>query len=276
MSVNNVFARGAYSSPRPLNGNTAPGKYQLGSNNEQTFSGHDLQVYFNDLRVGNMEAISWTVSTETVGNYIMGQRDPAAFTQGKRAIVGSIIMQQYAKDALLYEVFQLNLRKINTLGDLWAQDVVASQIAANQQSTSLVSAAVAGATVANGLGYSATFNTNTLATNNTLAGRGLNQAQLDAQLASQIAETVNIVQNEKVIYPDQLPPFDITLVGVNKAGYAAKCSIFGVEITQSTGSFNQNDMGSSVGMTFVCRMITPWTQIVINGGNTPPIQNIRA
>ena len=115
-----------------------------------------------------------------------------------------------------------------------------------------------------------------MATNNTLAGRGLNQAQLDAQLASQIAETVNIVQNEKVIYPDQLPPFDITLVGVNKAGYAAKCSIFGVEITQSTGSFNQNDMGSSVGMTFVCRMITPWTQIVINGGNTPPIQNIRA
>ena len=266
MAIANPFERGAYSSVSraysPVKNN-----YSLTDFADQTFSGHDLQVYFNDIKVGNLESVSWTTSTETVSNHVMGRRDPVAFTQGKRVIVGSIVMQKFARDALLQQVFQFHRRNIGTIGDLWTigQAVNGLNLAGN--GTINTAQVVNGSsTLASSSGASGTVVTNVDA--NTFSGltnfRGLSPAELAQQVNDQIRDAANFTKNLIVKYPDQLPPFNITLVGVNKSGAAARCMLYGVQITQETDGFSQQDLGSSTGFAFVCLSKDPWTAIETN------------
>jgi hypothetical protein len=262
MPRTNPFERAAY------NNNTRRGyfnnpDYVLPNVADQTFSGHDIQAYYNDIKVGNLEQISWTVSTETVGNFAMGQRDPLAHTQGKRVIVGSMVMQQYARHALLQQVFQLHRRAIGTIGDLWNLSSTTSGVGSN--GSNIVNGQFDTAKSAGATGLRAVrpqFEGPEAAQYNGISGfRGLSYDDIANQVANQVRETANAVANQPFMYADQLPPFDITLVGVNKSGAAAKCTLFGVTITNETGGMSLNDLGNSIGMSFVCIARTPWEAI---------------
>ena len=63
----------------------------------------------------------------------------------------------------------------------------------------------------------------------------------------------------------QLPPFDMTIVGVDKKGHAARLVLYGTQICQSTYDWPQNDLGSAVGCSFVAREITPWGPVEGSG-----------
>jgi hypothetical protein len=262
MATNNPFERFAYSyQDKSAYTSARPTKYTSTNFAEQTFSGHDLQAFFNDIKVGNLESVSWTISTETVGNYVMGKRDPAAHTQGKRVIVGSMVMQQFARHALIQEVFQMHRRGLGTIGDLWNL----SQGMSNGNNLRNGNFSADQATGTNSLrasGNSNPFDSGDAANFGGLTNfRGLSPDDFNRQLMDQIIETANIVGATKVIYADQLPAFNITLVGANKAGAAARCTLFGVQITQETGGYSQNDLGSSIGMSFVAQTVSPWTAI---------------
>lgn len=251
----NLFRRYAYS-PRTKIEGESDADFQA-SNNLVVFSGGDLQAYINNTKVGNLESVTWSISVEVVGNYVMGRRDAVTYTTGKRVIVGSIVLSQYDRHALLEQVFQLSKRNISSIASLWSPDAdVAGALNLNGNGAFSGSSGVnANSNIDQNAGpASATTATSPLS-------RGLSPTAFNAQLQAQLVETARLVGAQKFNYSDQIPPFDLTLVGVTRSGVAARCSIFGMQITQETAGFSQNDLGNSVGMSFVALGVSPWRQI---------------
>lgn len=255
--ANNPFRRFAYSpvdTARISNLN----KYPVTNEQMQVFSGGDLHAYINDIKVGNLESVTWTVSVEVVGNYVMGRRDAVTYATGKRVLVGSMVFSQYDRHAILQQVFNLSNRGVNTLGDAWAL----SEASLNSRIQTVAPAEATAAVKSLGSAadkYDGTASSYTATTFGNM--RGLSPDEYRAQLADQIRNAAETVAATRFNYSDQIPPFDLTLVGVNKTGAAAKCTIFGMQITQETGGYSQNDMGNSVGVSYVALSATPWTPL---------------
>jgi len=265
MSNPNPFARYAYRSRDQFLGETADA-YDA-ANNLQTFTGGDLQAYINNIKVGNLESCTWSISVEVVGNYVMGRRDAVTYTTGKRVVVGSVVFSQYDRHALLEGVFNLKKMKMRTMGNMW--DYISTQGGGTNQAQALARerytllaplgvGAAAGATAYSNAEPAAG---NISANTGNQQMRGLSGTDFDNQLAAQLRDTARLVGSQKINYSDQLPPFDLTLTGVTKNGTAARCAIFGMQITQETAGFSQNDLGNSVGMSFVALGVEPWRPV---------------
>lgn len=277
---NHPFSRKAYSPYNSLwldgvGGADRPGEPVNLAEPKQTFTGADLQAYLNNKRVGNLESVTWSISVEVVGNYVMGRRDAVTYTTGKRVIAGSIVFSQYDKHAFLHEVWQLHKMRgqFRTVGDLWSYDINSTEATskrANYEVPAALAAITKGARVSYGPDYAADGGTSPVGA---AFGFGLSQEAFDEQLKQQLMQTARIVGAQKFIYSDQVPPFDLTLIGVNLQGAAARGAILGMRITQETTGFSQNDMSNAVGMSYVALAVDPWSQIESINGNVyiPPV-----
>ena len=272
----NPFARYAYRT-RDQYLNEPPEDYAA-SNNLQTLTGGDLQAYINNIKVGNLESCTWSISVEVVGNYVMGRRDAVTYTTGKRVVVGSVVFSQYDRHALLEGVFNLRKKGIRNQGDLWdyisktdGTSNAARELARENYTTTMplgvgsnVNTSSSYAQLEPQAGNSASYTSNPQM-------RGLSSSAFDVQLQQQLRDTARLVGSNRISYSDQLPPFDLTLTGVTKNGTAARCSIFGMQITQETAGFSQNDLGNSVGMSFVALGLEPWRPVEFNAStNSQP------
>lgn len=70
-----------------------------------SFSGADIVATFNDSTgkahvIGEMQAISYSVTREKAPVYTMGSPDPRSFSRGKRGIAGSLVFTVFNKDTL--------------------------------------------------------------------------------------------------------------------------------------------------------------------------------
>lgn len=257
------FSRRAYSSEDPaFTANVPSSKNYV---RPQPFAGGDLQAAINSKIIGNLEALAWSISTEIAPQYAFGDRDPRSFVKGKRVIVGSMSMTQWTKHALIEEVFnvsEFNHYQALTLGRLWDAESQGAQLTANTPS-------VRGIKTASGTtgGVGAATQTlspavdETLTIINTATSRGLSKPEFERQ-QRELAYSAALRQGQKrVIYSDQIPPFDVTITGVNKEGYMSTCTIFGLEIQQETDGKSMNDMNPTVGFSFICRRVEPWREI---------------
>jgi hypothetical protein len=224
--------------------------------NKPVFTGGDLQAWINNIKVGNLESITCSISVEVAGNYVMGRRDAVLYSTGKRVLVGSLVFSQYDKHALLEQVFQVSRNNIATIGDLWSPDHTDAYSLASDNAV---------LTTPTGVGASAAYlelaRDEDTGGGSFLGALGLTREQFNEQLKEQLVTTARLVGARKFNYSDQLPPFDLTLTGVTQAGQAAACSIFGIQISQETFGFSQNDIGNSVGMSFVALAATPWRPV---------------
>jgi len=62
----------------------------------------------------------------------------------------------------------------------------------------------------------------------------------------------------QAFYVDQIPPFDVTITGVNETGAAAVFNIIGVEGLNEGYGISVDDMASEMQMTYVARAISRW------------------
>lgn len=257
----NVFQRYAYS-PRFQYQEVDDLNYANQGNNMIVFSGGDMQAYINNIKVGNLESVTWSISVEVVGNYVMGRRDAVIYTTGKRVVVGSMVLSQYDRHALLEQIFQISKRKITSVGSLWEMDKDFKNKVGQPGASETQTTTVPGGTGSNPnwiypetdarqdtTGSSATFL------------RGVSRTAYEQEVKRMETDAARAVGATKFNYSDQLPPFDLTLVGVTKSGDAARCAIFGMQVTQETAGFSQNDLGNSVGMSFVALAVSPWRSI---------------
>jgi hypothetical protein len=73
------------------------------SNYQQTFtsfSGADIVATFNGKIIGELQAITYSVTREKAPIYTMGDPNPRSFSRGKRGIAGSLVFTVFDRDSL--------------------------------------------------------------------------------------------------------------------------------------------------------------------------------
>lgn len=65
-----------------------------------TFSGADIVATFGGTVVGELQAITYSVTREKGPVYVLGDPNPKSFSRGKRGIAGSLVFTVFDRDAL--------------------------------------------------------------------------------------------------------------------------------------------------------------------------------
>jgi len=202
------------------------------SNN--SFSGVDIKATFGNRTIGELQAISISVTREKAPIYTMGSADPRAFARGKRGIAGTLIFIMFDRDALLSELNNLlfqsdidDIRPEYRVEDAEDQRLNAQVTSASQRTASSTIGA------------------------NSLSG-------LTAQ-ESDITTFVNEDQAPAIPwYADQIPGFDITLAAANEYGALAVMKIFGAEILNEGYGVSIDDIVSEKQYTYIARAMLNW------------------
>ena len=66
-----------------------------------SFSGVDIKAVFNNQVIGELQAISYSISREKAPIYTMGSADPRSFSRGKRGIAGTLIFIVFDRHPIL-------------------------------------------------------------------------------------------------------------------------------------------------------------------------------
>jgi hypothetical protein len=64
------------------------------------FSGADIVAVIGDKVVGELQAITYSVTREKAPIYVMGDPNPKSFARGKRGIAGSMVFTVFDRDSL--------------------------------------------------------------------------------------------------------------------------------------------------------------------------------
>lgn len=184
-----------------------------------SFSGVDIRAVFGEKVIGTLQGISWSITREKAPIYTMGSEDPRAFARGKRGIAGSMVFITFDRAAITGEFFN---------AVFWADK-------------------------------------------DSLKPDGFNLSSVDgprsteSDIFSQENSFGNITdprddqRAETPWYPDQIPPFDITLSAANEYGAAMQMRIYGVEFLNVGSGSSIDDLVLEEQCTYIARSIQPWT-----------------
>lgn len=204
-------------------------------------SGIDITATFDNVPIGTLQGISYSVTREKSPVYTFGSANPRSFSRGKRGLAGSMIFTLFDRSAM-YNIVHDNAHNyyahahepLNTFDPRMAEDVFS--LYKNFQSVGI------DATTGQATGAATTTNAAALS-----AGGGVNNTPTSAgtaaanNLATSTGNANYGVSTVKVPaeYSDQIMPFDITLIAQNEYGLAAFMVIIGVEILNEGGGLTK-------------------------------------
>ena len=185
-----------------------------------TFGGSDIVCSFDDVVIGECQAITYSITREKVAVYTLGSAEPRSFSRGKRGIAGNLVFIVFNRDALLSSLGDRKISKYK------GNDVVTIL---NEYDTRFLS-----------MDKWDDYMTN---------------AALDN--AGQPDEYTNALVNDQAqpIYADELLPFDITISCANEYGQRAVTVIYGVEILNEGVGLSIDAPTSERAYTFVARAV---------------------
>lgn len=167
-----------------------------------TFSGADIVCTFDGVVIGEIQAISVTITREKTFVYTMGSPDPRSITRGKRAIGGSLVFVVFDREALLS-----TLRKSSATNRPYFRGP--GNLDANGAFTG----------------------------NATVDGNGAALAASSFQTSKQAGEADGMLN-----FADQILPFDIVVTYANEYGNKAALTLFGVEILSDGMGVSVDDL----------------------------------
>lgn len=184
-----------------------------------TFSGCDIVATFGDKVIGELQAITYSVSREKAPVYTMGSAEPRSFSRGKRGIAGTIVFTVFDRDALIEAMKETGtITRIGTPETLAREHTDPMSI---HEWDSLMSEQVPD-----------------------------DRADLPGALTQ---------EEQEPHYADEVPPFDITITFANEYGQKATMVIYAVEILNEGTGFSIDSVTSEKACTFVARRIDPMT-----------------
>lgn len=195
------------------------------------FSGADTVVIFGDEYVGECMSFTVGVNREAGPLYVMGKKTPIAMPKGKRGIGGSFILAQLGYDALLKYI-------TNIFSDSQNYQKVWIRKDENelQQTGSL------------------STNPGTTATT-TSAGDTTSVAS-----SSSVAKADLWVEADP-FYADQIPPFNVTVVGVNEQGDKMAFRVYGCTIINEGVAISIDELNIEKKYTFIASSISPMRRL---------------
>lgn len=193
-----------------------------------SFSGVDIKAVFQGKTVGDLQAISYSVTREKAPIYTMGSADPRSYSRGKRGIAGTMIFIVFDQHGLL------ELMKTRVF---WSDKDDVRPVAVNQNTSKL----------------------DELVAPNADPTRPILPANQGAEM-----EIQDVFSDQELMnpwYSDQIPPFDVVLAANNEYGASAKMVIYGCEILNEGSGFSIDDIVVETQFTYAARMIFPWTRV---------------
>lgn len=203
-----------------------------------SFSGVDIKAVFNNVVIGELQAISYSITREKAPVYTMGSADPRAFSRGKRGIAGTLIFIVFDRSAL-----------VGTFGVFTPADKSGQRLNFQADKDEI-----------RPLDTTPDIN----------QGIAESRALLDA--ARNESALSNVGSDQAIVapwYADQIPPFDITLAAANEYGALAVMRIFQVEILNEGYGVSIDDIVSEQQMTYIARQVIGW-----QGINNPHIDKV--
>jgi hypothetical protein len=203
------------------------------SKSYNSFSGVDIKGVFGSEVMGELQAISYSITREKAPVYTMGSPDPRSFSRGKRGIAGTLIFVMFDEHAIL-----------NALGGYRADGGLLFQSDIDD---------IRPAFEAPGTG--------SFAANLSAVGSAVTAADT---VQNQETNITSVSQDQVLAsawYADQIPPFDITLAAANEYGALAVMRIFGVELLNEGYGVSVDDIVSEYQHTYVARSVIGWTMV---------------
>jgi hypothetical protein len=192
-----------------------------------SFSGVDMKATFQGVVIGELQALSYSITREKAPIYTLGSADPRAFSRGKRGIAGTLIFVMFDRHALLETLSSMRFQS-----DV---DDIMPGYSGGQEATDPIES----------------FKLQS------------NSARTPGSLITENQESSpNSVAEDQVAispwYVDQIPGFDITLMAANEYGALAIMRIFGAEILNEGYGISIDDIVSEQQMTYIARAVAPW------------------
>lgn len=193
-----------------------------------SFSGADITATFGDTVIGELQAVTYSVSREKSPVYTLGSAEVRSFSRGKRGIAGSLVFTVFDHDALL-EAMKKHCEKAGGIHRVGGDDVVSTPMTIDQWDEAM---------------------TGKIAE----AGTGTTSALADAR-TNKASEIV------MPRYIDEIPPFDITISYCNEYGNQAVMTILGVEILNSGSGNSIDSVTTEQACTYIARKIEPMRKV---------------
>lgn len=186
-----------------------------------SFSGCDIVATFGSVVIGELQAISYSVSREKAPVYTMGSAEPRSFSRGKRGIAGTLVFTTFDRDALLaglkeHAAQAASFQRIG--GELNMNPISIDEW--DEKMTSLT---------------------------------GLAGDNLASSYAEEVTQKIAVTSDP--YYVDEIPPFDITISFANEYGQKAVMVIYGVEILNEGSGFSIDTIITEKACTFVARRL---------------------
>nr|DAV25223.1 MAG TPA: Protein of unknown function (DUF2597) [Caudoviricetes sp.] len=188
-----------------------------------TFSGCDIVATFNGKVIGELQAITYSISREKAPVYTMGSAEPRSFSRGKRGIAGTLVFTVFNRDALIEEF----------KGKLNGETTGVQKFKAERNSESDV---------------------NFLSVEQWDAEMS-NYAGVGDQTGASIGNVSDLTSKYQPIYADEILPFDITITFANEYGQRAVLVVYGVELLNEGSGYSIDSVTTEKAYTFVARKI---------------------
>ena len=189
-----------------------------------TFGGSDITATFNGKVIGELQAITYSITREKVPVYTMGSAEPRSFSRGKRGIAGNLVFITFNRDALMVELSDgPGISKYFANVFSRGTDNGALQFSSIEEWDAHMSNLASGSN----------------------AGEGVTGA----------TPSDLVKENVQPVYADELLPFDITITFANEYGNKAMTVLYGVELLNEGTGFSIDAPTSEKAYTFVCRSV---------------------
>lgn len=216
-------------------------------------SGVEIQAVFGNEKFGDLHMIKYATQRDTANVHVMGHVDPVSVAKGKRATTGACVFAIFEKDRLLAAMSK-DKKVFLTNHELANYGTLAQKNEKGITSDTRSRANTAGGTVR---------------VDGTIASSGPDNMGYSVFAKSNFGSEV------APMLIDQIPPFDITLVGVSEStGDASRMVIHGVQFNSDQGGSSVDDLILERQVTFLARRISPWTRLEdLEGGTSVNTSN---
>jgi hypothetical protein len=210
------------------------------SRSYNSFSGVDIKAVFANKVLGELQAISYSITREKAPIYTMGSADPRSFSRGKRGIAGTLVFVVFDRHVIL-----------SNLGGYASDQGLKFQSDVDDIRPEFRDKTDDGKVIGSAGGLASVLRS----TSGTSAAD-----TVDAQ-ESPLTSVGSDQELASAWYADQIPPFDITLAAANEYGALAVMRIFGVELLNEGYGVSIDDIVSEQQHTYVARTIIGWTPV---------------
>lgn len=193
-----------------------------------SFSGCDIVCTFGSVVIGELQAISYSVSREKAPLYTMGSAETRGFARGKRGVAGTMVFVSFDRDALMkgLQEYATKAASFQRIGG----ELNMNPISINEWDRKM--------------------------TENIGAGQG---GAVTSDKAIDYTKKVAVTATPH--YADEVPPFDITISFANEYGQKACMVIYGCEILNEGSGFSIDSLMAEKACTFVARRVDTMTPV---------------